>query len=70
MVNPIIGAIPPMFSLLEEIVGSKKGKWVRRLVALCSAVEQLRSGGVPNEDDPVLKAAEAALIRHLDKLHD
>ena len=62
--------ISSIANLVGEIVGSKKGKWVRRLVSLAAVVDQLRKDDVPNEDDPVLKAAEEALKRHLEKLHE
>lgn len=48
-----------------------KGKWVARLGALQDLVFKLREKSGGNESqDKLLKAAEAALLRHLNKLHE
>lgn len=49
-----------------------KGKWVARLGALQDLVFKLRKEQAEKEgkDDELLKAAEAALLRHLNRLHE
>ena len=46
-----------------------KGKWVARLGALQDLILKLR-GTNGAKDDRLLQAAEAALLRHLNKLHE
>ena len=60
------------FSEIVEIIdkiSQIKGKWVRRLISLAITVQMLSTDGVPNDNDPALKAAQDALIRHLNRLH-
>ena len=52
-----------------ELIKSRKGKWVRRLNALTTSLVALREQ-YKDDDDPVVLAAEDALIRHFEKLHD
>ena len=55
-------------TLIAELIKSRKGKWVRRLNALTTSLIALREHY--DEDDPAVVAAEEALIRHFNKLHD
>ena len=64
--------LPVAAKVTKAVIGGKKGKWAKRLEALTEAVIALRKNCIAAEDerDPSLAVAEAALIRHLKKLHD
>ena len=66
-IDPIID-VKTVGNLIKEITAKDNGKWVRRLFALATVLDNLHKDDFPNENDPVLKAAEDALIRHLEKL--
>ncbi len=60
--------MPDPLMLITELIKSRKGKWVRRLNALTTSLIALKEQY--DDDDPAVVAAEKALIRHFDKLHD
>lgn len=59
-------ASPPPGGLIDHDREMRQSNWFNKLNYLKETVGQLRRDEVPNEDDLVLKAAEEALIRHLD----
>ena len=64
MADPVTGVA----KAVEAVVKSKQGKWIRRLNALVTNLVTLRE--TYSDDHDLVKAAEDALIRHFDALHD